>query len=109
MILQVVLENCLGNSLIKLRHLDLKVLVEVFIPKDDIVGVLSFVISDFLEIGVHFLGAPIIIEGWLRRPQLILIVWVLVVRVVSTWTWTHMLCPIVVIILLIGGTPKNCP
>lgn len=109
MILQVVLENCLGNSLIKLRHLDLKVLVEVFIPKDDIVGVLSFVISDFLEIGVHFLGAPIIIEGRLRRPQLILIVWVLVVWVVSAWTWTQMLCPIVVVILLIGGAPKNCP
>jgi hypothetical protein len=109
MILQVVLENCLSNSLIELGHLDLEVLVEIFIPKDDIVGVLSFVISDFLEIGVHFLGAPIIIEGWLRRPQLILIVWVHVVRVVSAWTWTQMLCPIVVIILLIGGAPKNCP
>lgn len=48
MVIGIVLEYGVCHALINLCYLDLKVLVEVFIPKDDIIWVLSFVISDFL-------------------------------------------------------------
>lgn len=108
MIIRIVLEDWLRETIILLGHLDLKVLIEVFIPKDDIIGVLSFVISDFLQIGVHFLRASIVIKGGFGRPQLILIVWVLM-RVVGASAGPQMACTIVIKVLLVWGAPENCP
>ena len=48
MIIRVVLKDRVRHAVVDLGHLDFKVFVEVFIPKDDIIRVLSFVMSDFL-------------------------------------------------------------
>lgn len=48
MVIRVVLKDRLSHAIIDLGHLDFKVLVEIFISKDDIIRVLSFVMRDFL-------------------------------------------------------------
>jgi hypothetical protein len=63
--------------------------------------------SNFLQIGVHLFGAPIVIKGRFCRPQFILIVRILM-RIVGSWTLSHVPCTIVIKVLFVGWTPKNC-
>lgn len=108
MIIRVVLEYWLCETIVLLCYLNLKVLVEVFVPKDDIIRVLSFVISNFLQIGVHLFRSSIVIKRRLSRPQFILIVWVLM-RVVGARAGPKMACTIVIKVLFVRWSPENCP
>ena len=101
MIIRVLFKHRLCHAFIQFCHLNFEVLVEIFIPKDDIIRILSFVMSNFLQICIHFFGAPVVIKGRFGRSQFILIVRILM-RIVGSWTLSHVPCTIVIKVLFVG-------
>ena len=101
MIIGVVFKYRLSHTFIQLGHLNFEVLVEIFIPKDDIIRVLSFVMSNFLKVSIHLFGAPVVIKSRFSRPQFILVVRILM-RIVGSWTLSQVSCTIIIKVLFVG-------
>jgi len=98
-----------GTGLISLFKLDLEIFLKVLIPEDDVVGLLVLVHGEALYIGIDFLGLSVVREDGLGRAQLVLIVEVVVcVEILVQGLRAHVAGPIVVKLLLVGGTPEDC-
>ena len=98
----------MSNGFIDLGHFDFQVLVQVFIPENDVVGMQALVVSEALQIGIKFLGLSIVIQSGLGWAELVLVVGALL-GIFNVWSLSQMSCAIVEEILFVGRTPENCP
>ena len=107
-ILRILHKGAAGAHLISLFKLNLEVLLKIFIPKDDIVGLLGLVHGKGLNICIYLFGLTVVCEHRLSGSQLVFVVEVVVsFKFPIVRERPKVFGTIVVKLLLVRGAPKN--